>query len=86
MSEEYYKSLVKGKTDLGMNKIADLALSASMERTSSFSCLRTNRIRVMDREYRVMREGDALVDVKMSSIVILITRNDSLKADVTIKL
>ena len=74
MSEVYYSSFVKGKKGIGVDKMAELALSASKKRTSSSQVSETKRIGFMSDDC-VVRRGtydEAVLDVELESIANLI--------------
>ena len=74
MSEVYYSSFVRGKKGIGVDKMAELALSASKKRTSSSQVSETKRIGFMSDDC-VVRRGtydEAVVDVELESVANLI--------------
>ena len=74
MTEAYYSTFVRGKTDIGVDKMAELALSASKKRTSSSQVSETKRIGFMSGDY-IVRRGtydEAVVDVELESVANLI--------------
>ena len=85
MSEVYYNSLAKGKAGLGMDKIAELALSASKKHTSSSHVSEMKRIGFMSDEGVVKRGNyqEAVLDVQLTSIATLITENKTLRDNLT---
>eukprot|EP00731_Ephydatia_muelleri_P005507 Em0002g1683a len=84
MSEVYYSSFVKGKKGIGVDKIAELALSASKKQTNSTEVSETKRIGFMSDDC-VVRRGtydEAVVDVELESVANLI-KGRSLKDALT---
>ena len=74
LSEVYYSSFVKGKKGIGVDKIAELALSASKKQTNSTEVSETKRIGFMSDDC-VVRRGtydEAVVDVELESVANLI--------------
>ena len=85
MSEMYYNSLAKGKAGLGVDKIAELALSASKKHTSSSHVSEMKRIGFMSDEGVVERGNyqEAVLDVQLTSIATLITKDKDLRDNLT---
>ena len=84
MSEVYYSTFVRGKKDIGVDKMAELALSASKKRTSSSQVSETKRIGFMSGDY-VVRRGtydEAVLGVELESVANLI-KNEGLRDAVT---
>eukprot|EP00731_Ephydatia_muelleri_P005377 Em0002g1553a len=85
MSEVYYNSLAKGNSGLGMDKIAELALSASKKHTSSSHVSEMKRIGFMSDEGVVERGNyqEGVLDVQLTSIATLITEDKTLRDNLT---
>ncbi|KAL5505469.1 hypothetical protein EMCRGX_G006904 [Ephydatia muelleri] len=85
MSEVYYNSLAKGKSGLGMDKIAELAVSTSKKHTSSSHVSEMKRIGFMSDEGVVERGNyqEGVLDVQLTSIATLITENKDLRDNLT---
>ena len=78
MSETNYSSFISGKQTLGVDKIADLALSMSGKNEQSIHNLQVKRIGFMNPGF-VVRRGtydEAVVDVQLESILNLISDED----------
>ena len=78
MSETNYSSFISGKQTLGVDKIADLALSMSKTKTQSTHSFEVKRIGFMNPGF-VVRRGtydEAVVDVQLESILNLISDED----------
>ena len=73
-SEEYYSSFVKGKANVGVDKIAELTLSESQKLTRSSQITEIKRIGLMN-DKGVVERGtymEAVVDVQLESIANLV--------------
>ena len=75
MSEVYYSSFVKSKKDVGVDKIAELALTASKKHTKWSQVSETKRIGLMRGDDCVVRRGtydEAVLGVELESLANLI--------------
>ena len=77
MSEMYYSSFVKGKKDVGVDKIAELTLTASKKHTKWSQVSETKRIGLMSQRGNdsVVRRGsydEAVLGVELESLANLI--------------
>ena len=75
MSEVYYSSFVKSKKDVGVDKIAELALTASKKHTKWSQVSETKRIGLMRGDDCVVRRGtydEAVLGVELESLANLV--------------
>ena len=83
INETAHSTFTKGKVDIGRDKVADLAFSASKERKMTDNVSETYSIGKMDKDNGVKGGDEGVVDYQLESIDSLITKDEVLKKSLT---